>query len=269
MSQAINEEPQWAVVDYVSIDGHPVDFHDIQAGLGYFRQRLAEAGKDIDSISKVTLASMLEEIGDDLDALIPDENARQPQPDPVAAAREFLDSEILKARELLSLESRRAREDAVAREAFVMPDALLMGILKVCNVDNAEAFGKARQYLEEEAWIVLPAATPRCNARLRDILCRVKELLRRPKGHLLNQLMEILDYVLMWEEGTSWTRPQGDDHAAEGVLYPHISLELVPLARRRDIPDEWREPLVAAKEDVGAADTLTDEMKKALEVAAR
>ena len=71
-----------------------------------------------------------------------------------------------------------------------------------------------------------------------------------PVNHLTAHVLAVLYFSLRWCENTShnFLSPisgKANGQAPDGVLYPHISMKLHPFKSYRDIPKEWKEPLVS------------------------
>jgi len=71
-----------------------------------------------------------------------------------------------------------------------------------------------------------------------------------PLSNLTSHALTVIHYALRWCENTSYntvapiTGKRQCGIPPEGVLYPRISMELVKVESSRDIPKEWKEPLV-------------------------
>jgi hypothetical protein len=190
----------------------------------------------------------------------------KPEPDPVEDARNFLDEERQRAQMLLRTEAARMKKEAYVKEAYFMPCEVLNGIMERVLPGNNEDRDphewrtlrmRAEVFLEEAGWSVDPGHGPAnpTYIRSREPLRKLARLMEEyPLQPLTAHVLAVLHYALRWCENTSYnsTSPiTGKGQCGvppEGVLYPRISMEFVQMEHARDIPKEWKEPLVSKEE---------------------
>jgi hypothetical protein len=182
--------------------------------------------------------------------LMPDLEAMPPAPDPVKEAQLLLWNEAQRAQSLLSTEAARIRKETTIKAAFCIPSGLLAGIIEILCPDlegeeHRKTYDRLVDAFEDIGWRVYRWTSHLQTNEQREPLRQLSALLEEHPGHhLTGQVRELLALALSWCANTSHNKAPGLGDAPEGVLYPRISLELVPVKNKRDVPKEWREPLV-------------------------
>ena len=247
---------QWAQVHYVSLAGSSIDFDDLSDGLTELALSLEELRETAATAGQEALAEGITSLVGNLAAIAPDSEALEPEPeepDPVLMAHLFLASEFRRAQEIVNSEARRQREIAVRKEAFVMPWDLLQQIIQTVKGDCQEAeFKKAKQTVEDYGWEVTDYVSNIIRIVSKgEPFRKLRSLLEDASWyHLSSQLLEITDLILAWTRGTSANVAPGTGKAPEGVLYPYITVEMLPIPGRMEVPKEYnaRKSAVVEKE---------------------
>lgn len=246
-------------IHYISKNGGYVTLPYISSAVSALREDLKELEQEILSPSGLAekfkwLFNTLDEITPDMEAC-PSSLARLEK---VNDARRTLATAYEDAREVLQNEAERCKKEAVARESFAIPaDTLFAVLTTVFDARTAEhpgeVFAAAKEALENEGWIVYGEHGPanpayvRSRAPLRQLLALIENW---PCHHLTAHTLSVLRSALRWCENTSYNYRSpisgiANGCAPDGVFYPRILMELQPLKEARDIPREWREPLIA------------------------
>lgn len=253
-----DNQPESAGASYVSKAGGYVTLPYISGAVSDLRDGLEEIEKMVSSPSGLAekfdyLFDILNNIDPDMD-VCPASYAKQKK---LNDARRTLATAYADAHEILRNEAERCKKEAVIKEAFAIPaDTLFAVLTAVFDVRTAEqpgeVFAAAKKALEHEGWIVYGEHGPanpayvRSRAPLRQLLALIENF---PCHHLTAHTLSVMRHALRWCENTSrnYCSPISgisDGRAPDGVLYPHVSLDLHPLASMTDVPREWREPLV-------------------------
>ena len=242
--------------DYISMEGDRVTMRVIASYASCIREDLEELKAENPS-----LAEKLDLTLETLNCIDPDLDACPAPPtheEQLRDARWLLQRAVVDAQDLLRTESTRQRKEEVMQEAFTIPAATLYGLLKAAfdaaGVEYAEgAFKAAEQKLEGYGWEVYGHMGEanlgyiRTRAPLRKLATLID---RYPRSPLTDHTLAVLHFSSRWCENTSHNFPspisgKADGQAPDGVLYPRISMELHPFKSYRDIPKEWKEPLVS------------------------
>lgn len=250
--------PELADASYVSKAGGYVT-------LPYISGVVSDLREELETLEQTTLApsglagvfgylfDMLNNLDPDMEACPAKATAQQEVND----ARRILATAYENAQKVLRTEVERRKKEAVARESFAIPaDTLFAVLTAVFDARTAEhpgeVFAAAKEALENEGWIVYGEHGPanpayvRSRAPLRQLLALIENF---PCHPLTAHTLSVLRHSLRWCENTSYNyrspiSGMADGRAPGGVLYPHVSLDLHPLASMKDVPREWREPLV-------------------------
>jgi hypothetical protein len=242
-----------ARVDYVAQDGEHIDsLSRLGTDLDDLAWDLEEEAQDLRGKGREALLDSAKAIR----GLVPDEEAMPPEPDPVEEAQRLLWEETQRAQELLRAESARQAKENTIKEAFAIPNGLLSAVFDVLRPEIGtdeyrELFEKVSAVFEDAGWKVYKW-TGRLESNDRgEPLRQLSTLMEKyPVHHLTAHVRAVLHHALRWCENTSCNHPSPisgkvqNGNAPEGVLYPRISIELVPAQRSRDVPKEWQEPLV-------------------------
>ncbi|MCL1986092.1 MAG: hypothetical protein FWG59_06575 [Betaproteobacteria bacterium] len=251
------DQSTWATINYVTKDGIHIN------GLAELEGALEDVAWLLEERLDVTKGKTRETLREATEAvreLLPDLEAMQPEPNPIAEAQAFLREECQRAQELLKAETDRMRKEAFIKEAYFMPAEVLNGILDIAIPGEdrdpqqwRELHERIKAFLEEQGWKVnsgFGIANP-AYIRSREPLRQLARLIDGfPLSSLTSHALAVIHYALRWCENTShkFTSPiTGKGQCGippEGVLYPHISMELVKVESFRDVPKEWQMPLV-------------------------
>ena len=242
----------WATVDYVAKDGIRIDLAGLEGALEDIAMVLEDKADSARGKTKEALRDAAEAVRE----LIPDRDAMQPEPDPIAEAQAFLMQERLLAQELLNTEAARMRKESTIKAAFCIPDGLLSRVIQALlpGVEHDEfkaANSKVEAIFEDAGWRVYSYASSLSSNKAREPLRQLARLIEDfPRSSLTSHALAVIHYALRWCENVSYayvspiTGKAQNGVPPDGVLFPRISMELVKVESSQDIPKEWREPLV-------------------------
>ncbi|MDY0258672.1 MAG: hypothetical protein RBR41_03270 [Desulfovibrio sp.] len=241
--------PESASASYVSKAGGYATLPYISGAVSDLREGLEELERVVRSPSGLAkefgyLFDILNNLDPDMDAC-PVSYAEQKK---LNDARRTLAVAYEDAQDVLRSEAERQKKEAIIRESFAIPAATLFAVLSaVFDARTAEhpgeVFAAAKEALENEGWIVYGEHGPanpayvRSRAPLRQLLALIENF---PCHHLTSHVLSVMRHALRWCENTS----RGHGLVHNGALYPHIAMELQTLNSAKDVPREWREPLV-------------------------
>jgi hypothetical protein len=172
----------------------------------------------------------------------------------VKEAQALLWDEAQRAQELLRSEDARIAKSNTIKEAFAIPGGLLAKVLdalypEAVGDEYKALYEKASSVFEEAGWRVYDNVGRLSSQKGREPLRHLSNLMESfPVHSLTGHVLEVLHHALRWCENTSldFLSPisgKANGVAPEGVLYPHVTLELVPLKGARDVPADWKKPL--------------------------
>ncbi|MDL2316806.1 hypothetical protein LJC59_06990 [Desulfovibrio sp. OttesenSCG-928-A18] len=235
---------QWAHVQYVAKDGSHVDLDSLYLGLADLFLSLDEIKEEAEKAGQEGLAEQVVRLINFFLALAPDMEAMEPgpeEPDPVAAAQAFLASEFRRAQEVINIEGQRQRLAATEKEAFILPEGILVDIVGALKPrwDNTD-YNSARAVVEQYGWRVCVGQNPASIAKSGEPLRKLRDLIGKCAWHhLTSQVLELIELSFAWADGTSYEASKGTGKAPVGVLYPYIQVEMLPIRDTQGLPKEF------------------------------
>ena len=259
-------------VAFTAMAGNAVDFD--------FLAKMTQAiAKDLDALKAIAsrefpaLMAAMESIDDALFRITPDGQTAPPTIDSIALAQAFLAEERNSAQEFLRREARRQHKESMFREAFCIPASLIYEVLIAPLEKEGQPFAalsvQERQTIWSNAierfiaagWTVYRTQSweeSTCSPS-REPLRKLHEIMLSSTA-LTQQTLEVIDAVHQWYSATLYpslypmvlyphkTVELNTEAASEGLRYPRLSMELVEVTHAGDIPEEWKQPLVAVRE---------------------
>lgn len=229
-----------ATINYTSFDGdHITTLQAFGDALDELAWSLEEEGTE----RRGKVREVFQSAAKAVRGLMPDEDAMSPQSDPIAEARRLLLDECIKAQELLMTEAARVKKEVAIREAFALPSSLLFDLVDaIAPGKKQESREAAFAILERAGWSVRDFSGNGGVKYIkgREPLRKLAELREKfPIHYLRAHVEEVLDLALTWCKGASLV--YGNGQPPEGVLYPHITVDMLPFPSGRDVPKEYRE----------------------------